>query len=69
MEVLANDDHIDGVSKVGMEDVGDVAIGEHFFDLVCTGVGSSHDGTRQRDWNRCQNRGVDVLHMKNRGRN
>ena len=46
MEVLANNDHIDGVSKLGMEDVGDVAVGEHFFDLVCTGVGSSHDGTR-----------------------
>ena len=45
VEVLANDNHIDGVSKVGMEDVGDVAVGEHFFDLECIEVGDSHDGS------------------------
>ena len=39
VEVLANDNHIDGVSKVGMEDVGDVTVGEHLFDLECIGVG------------------------------
>ena len=50
LEVLANDDHIDGVSKVGVKYAGDVAVGEHFFDLECTGVESGHDGTRQRDW-------------------
>ena len=50
VEVLANDDHIEGVSKVSVEDVGDVALGEHFLDLVSTRVGSSHNGTRYRDW-------------------
>ena len=50
VEILANDNHIDVVSKVGMEDVGDVAVGEHLFNLECSGIGSSHDGTRQRDW-------------------
>ena len=43
VEVLADDGDIDGVSKVGLKEGWDVAVGEHFFDLIDCWVGGSHD--------------------------
>jgi len=39
VEVLADDGDVDGVGEVGVEEGGDVAVGEHFFDLVGGWVG------------------------------
>ena len=46
--------------------LGTVAVGENFFDLECVGVGSSHDGTHQRDWTLIE---VLMFYMKCGGRN
>jgi len=42
VEILADDGDVDGVGEVGVEDAGDVAVGEHLFDLVGGWVGG-HD--------------------------
>ena len=44
VELLAYDGDIDRVREVGMEEGGDVAVGEQFLDLVGGGIGRSHVG-------------------------
>lgn len=50
VEVLADDGDVEGVGEVGVEDGGDVAVGENLFDLVAGGVGGRHGEIGEDGW-------------------
>ena len=45
VEVLTYDSHVDRVGEIGVEDVGDIAVGEHLLYLIGIWIGKRHGTT------------------------